>query len=147
MKRGSATKQQQSTAHSGPLTEDETSRRRRVAEEAKAAALFAAKQKEEESLRDAGRRAAAMARQIEMDAARLEAELERVSKSKRGKKGHKPLSGLRRVPSQATAPAPVGGADAPSPLPLSGSNYPQPVRSHDVRSFDFLPRIGRDLDF
>ena len=143
LRKGASAAAQQSTAPTA--VEDETTRRRRAVEDAKTAAKLAAKEEDEERLREAGRRTAALARQIEMDAARLEAELKRVSsKPKPGKAGYTPLSGLRRQPLQASAPL-ESANDASSPLPMTA--YPRPVRSHDVRSFDFLPRIGPGVDF
>ena len=84
----------------------------------------------------------AAARQIELDAARLEAELKRVSRLP-GKKGYKPLAGLRRAPHQAPTLPEAGEAASPQWM----KEHPRPPRSNDVRSFDFLPRIGRDLDW
>ena len=140
MKKGTSALQELSSVSTA--TEDETIRRRRITEGAKAAARLAAKQQEEESLRDAGRRTAALARQIELDAARLEAELKRVSRLP-GKKGYKPLAGLRRAPHQAPTLPEAGEAASPQWM----KEHPRPPRSNDVRSFDFLPRIGRDLDW
>ena len=124
-------------------TEDETNRRRRMAEEAAALKRLAAKQEEEERMRAAARQRASLAKQIELDAVRLEAELKRLSKKA---PTQKPLTGLRRLPATASGPS-IG--DAASPLPGASGFTPQ-SRSHvdfEARTLDFQPRVGYGVDF
>ena len=145
IKKGSAVLAQQSAALD---TEDETNRRKRVGEEERAARRIAAKKEEDERMRAASRQTAARAQQLEIDAARLEAELKRVARQERA--GHQPLTGLRRLKPMPNAPlAPLAPGDAQSPLPGGVQQYTQ-QRSGlnlEARTLDFQPKVGFGVDF